>query len=107
MTVNRSKEDIITCLKYYIPIKYWNLNDWDIIVQRCTEVEEGIFQFRCSFFVLYFDNDMNPVTYGKMVVCKRKNNHVYYDFEKNLQFRIEPPIPLGVYDWEKAVNWGD
>ena len=30
-----------------------------------------------------------------------------YDFEKDLQFHTEPPIPIGDYDWESAYNWGD
>lgn len=105
--INKTFKEIETCLKYYIPNKYWVLNDWSIIISRMVEVEEGVFQFKCSFFTLYFDKDMHPLTYGKMIVCEKKNNRVYYDFEKNLQYQTEPPIPLGEYDWEHQYTWGE
>ena len=104
--INKTKKEIEICLRYYIPNKYWVLNDWDTIIDRCEEVEENIFQFRCSFFSLYFDEDMHPVNYGKMVVCERRNNRVYYDFQKDMEFRTEPMIPLGEYEWENQYNWG-
>ena len=66
--INKTNEEIEVCLKYYIPNKYWVLNNWKLIIKRCTEVEENIFQFKCSFFDLYFDKDMHPVTYDKMIV---------------------------------------
>lgn len=105
--VNKTKEEIETCLKYYIPSKYWNLNDWEMIIKRVEEVEKGIFKFKCSFFNLYFDSDMHPVTYGEMIVCESKDYRVYYDFEKYLPYRTEPPIPLGEYYWENQSDWGD
>ena len=40
--LNRSKEDIKKCLKFYIPNKYWSLNDWDIIIKRCNEVGKPV-----------------------------------------------------------------
>ena len=105
--LNRSKEDIKKCLKFYTPNKYWSLNDWDIIIKRCNEVEENIFEFKCSFYTLYFDKDLHPVSYNKMIVCESKNNKVYYDFEKDLKYRTEPPVPLGAFDWENQYHWGD
>lgn len=105
--INKTKDEIKTCLKYYIPNKYWNLNNWDVIIKRCDEVEENVFLFKCSFFDLYFDRDMHPITYGKVIVCESKNNFVYYDVEKGLTHRTEPPIPIGAYDWENQNNWGD
>ena len=102
----RSKKEIKTCLKYYVPKKEWNLNDWDTIIKRCVEVEDNIFQFKTSFCELYFDEDLHPVSYDKMIVCESKGNKVYYDFQKNLKHRTEPPIPLGEYNWE-IQGWGD
>lgn len=105
--INRTNDEIKTCLKYYIPIKYWVLNDWDMIIKRCVEVSEGVFLFKCSFYDLYFDKDMNPVNYDKMIVCDDKNKWVYYDFDKGMKNQFEPPIPLGAYDWEHQHGWGD
>lgn len=104
--INKTKLEITNCLKYYVPNKNWVLNDWDIIIKRCEEVEEGIYLFKCSFLDLYFDENMHPVNYDKMIVCEERNNYVYYDVEKYLQFRTEPPIPLGEYDWENQNDWG-
>ena len=42
-----------------------------------------------------------------MIVCESKNNKVYYDFEKDLKYRTEPPVPLGAFDWENQYHWGD
>ena len=56
--INKTKEEIRICLMYYIPRKYWVLNDWDIIIKRCYEVEDNVFLFKCSFFDLYFDNEI-------------------------------------------------
>lgn len=103
--INRTKTEIETCLRYYIPNKYWNLNDWNVIIDRCEEVEEGVFQFRCSFYCLYFDENMYPMTYGNVIVCEKKDNYVYYDVEKDLGYRTEPPIPLGKYYWDKQYSW--
>ena len=105
--INRTKDEIKTCLMYYVPKKNWVLNNWDIIIKRCKKVENNVFLFKCSFLDLYFDSEMNPVTYDKVIVCESKNNRVYYDFQKNLKHRTEPPIPLGEYDWENQNNWGE
>ena len=107
MTINKSFDEIKTCLKYYIPNKYWDLNDWSTIIERVEEVEEGIYQFRCSFYTLYFDENMRPVTYGNLIVCESRNNNVYYDFQKYKEYSTEPPIPIGDYDWENATDWGN
>ena len=104
--INKTRKEIEVCLKYYVPNKYWVLNDWDTIITRCTEVDSGVFLFKCSFFDLYFDENMHPVTYDKLIVCESKDNYVYYDVEKYNEHRTEPPIPLGKYDWEKQYNWG-
>ena len=105
--INKSKDEIKTCLMYYIPRKYWVLNDWDIIIKRCTKIKDNVFLFRCSFFQLYFDSEMHPITYGKMIVCETKNNRVYYNFQEYNTYQTEPPIPLGEYDWENQIDWGD
>ena len=105
--INKTKKEIITCLRYYTPTKEWNLNDWDIIIKRCVEVEDNIFQFKTSFCELYFDKDLHPVSYDKFIVCERKNNNVYFDFEKDLKYRTEPPVPLGEYYWQIQYGFGD
>ena len=38
--MEKNYKNILTALKFYIPIKYWNLNDWETIIKREEEVEE-------------------------------------------------------------------
>ena len=93
--------NILTALKYYIPIKYWNLNDWDIIISREEEVEENVFQYKCSFFTLYFNEKLEPIEYGDQHII---DNKVYYFSEKEIVNRGD--TILGYVDWDKRNNWG-
>lgn len=100
--MEKTKKNILTALKYYIPTRYWKLNDWDTIINREEEVEENIFQYRCSFYVLYFNEKVEPVTYGKQYVI---DNKVYYDTNTH-SFGAGTYTLLGEFDWEKQWNWG-
>ena len=66
--MEKNYKNILTALKFYIPIKYWNLNDWDTIIKREEEVEENIFEYKCSFYTLYFNEKLEPITYGNQYV---------------------------------------
>jgi len=99
--MEKTYENILTALKYYIPIKFWNLNDWDVIIRREEEVEENVFRYRCSFYELYFNEKLEPIEYGYQHIIKNK---VYYDTSEGgdaLAYWF-----LGYVDWDKRNNWG-
>ena len=75
--VDADNRTIVRTLELYIPMEYWELYDWDLIIKRQKEVKEGIFEFDCHFLKLYFDKDMKPVTYGKQKVI---NDKLFYDY---------------------------
>ena len=102
MSIKKSRQEILTALKFYIPIKYWNLNDWNTIINRCREVEEGIYKFKCSFITLYFDENLKPVTYAKQYVIK---DEVYYDLNKH-NYGARTYTLLGDVNWENHTDWG-
>lgn len=99
--VAKTRENIITALKYYVPIRFWNLNNWDIIVEREEEVEENIFKYRCSFYELYFNEELEPIEYKHQHIIDGK---VYYEEESDYE-----PLAylfLGFADWYKRYDWG-
>lgn len=100
--MEKTKNNILTALKYYIPIRYWNLNDWNTIINREEEVEKNIFQYRCSFYVLYFNEKVEPVTYGKQYVI---DDNVYYD-KNTSNIGAGTYTLLGKFKWQNQDNWG-
>ena len=100
--MEKTYQNILTALKYYIPTNYWNLNNWKIIINREEEVEKNIFQYRCSFFTLYFNEKVEPITYGKQYVIDGK---VYYDRNKN-KVGAGTYTYLGKLRWDKQSDWG-
>lgn len=99
--MEKNYQNILTALKYYIPIRYWNLNNWDIIIKREVEVEKNIFEYRCSFFILYFNEKLEPVEYGNQHIIDGK---VYY-FDKD-DFINRGDVVLGRVDWYNQNTWG-
>ena len=100
--MEKTIENIITALKYYIPRKYWNLNNWDIIIKREEEVEKNVFQYKCSFITLYFNEKLEPVEYGKQHII---NNQVFYVLNRN-SVGAGTYTLLGEVDWYKQYDWG-
>ena len=100
-TMKKTRIHIIGALKYYIPIKYWILNDWNKIVNREEEVEENVFKYKCSFFTLYFNEKLEPITYGKQHII---NNTVFYDTNVR-QIGAMTYTPLGSVEWYKKYGW--
>lgn len=99
--MEKTYQNILTALKYYIPIKYWNLNNWDVIIKREEEVEKNIFKYECSFYTLYFNDELKPIEYGKQHII---DNKVYYDTSDNgisLAYLF-----LGHENWFEQNNWG-
>ena len=99
--MEKNYKNILTALKYYIPIKYWDLNNWDIIIKREKEVERNVFRYRCSFYELYFNEKLEPINYGNQHIIKNK---VYYDTSNGkggLAYLF-----LGYVAWDKQSNWG-
>lgn len=100
--MEKTEKNIITALKYYIPIRYWKLNDWKTIVSREEEVEKNIFQYKCSFYKLYFNEKLEPVHYAEQKVI---DDEVFYDTSND-----NPNIPaytyLGKLNWDKQHDWG-
>lgn len=99
--VEKTYENILTALKYYIPIKFWNLNDWDIIIKREEEVEKNVFEYRCSFYVLYFNEKLEPIEYGYQHII---NDKVYYDTSEGGEALAY--FYLGRVNWFEIKDWG-
>lgn len=95
--MERTYNNILNALRYYIPIKYWNLNNWDIIIKRGEEIEENVFQYKCSFFILYFNEELEPIEYGKQYIIEDK---VYYDTSDE-DYDALAYFLLGYVDWYK------
>ena len=74
--VNKSDDEIIEILEYYVPDKWHNLNNWDIILSRAEWVDDNLVLFKCSFLDLYFDKDMVIQNYDNVVVY---DDRVYYN----------------------------
>ena len=101
--VKKTYENILTALKYYIPTRFWNLNNWDIIIKREEEVEENVFEYRCSFYTLYFNEKLEPIEYGRQHII---NDKVYYDNSTG----DVPPLAyfyLGKINWYEMREWGE
>lgn len=100
--MKKTYANILTALKYYIPRRYWNLNNWDIIIKRESEVEENVFKYKCSFYNLYFNEKLEPIEYDRQHIIKNK---VYYD---NSDEGVKPLAYefLGYYNWFEQKNWG-
>lgn len=53
---NIKQDDLIEILKGYIDMEYWDLNDWETIIERANIIEERhIVEFRMSFMNLFLD----------------------------------------------------
>ena len=100
--MEKTYENILTALKYYIPIKYWNLNNWDIIIKREVEVEKNVFMYKCSFYNLYFNGKLEPIEYDRQHIIEGK---VYYDTSDGT---VKPLayLFLGHWNWFERRNWG-
>ena len=101
--MKKTYDNILTALKYYVPRKYWKLNNWKVIINREEEVEEDVFKYKCSFFTLYFNSKLEPLTYGKQYVI---DNQVFYDRNKDSSLGAGTYTLLGEFDWSKQNNWG-
>ena len=77
MTFTKTTDEIISILKDYVPVEDWDLNDFETIVSRATEVKTGVFKFTLSFMNLYFNKDMKPLEYDKQHII---DGMVFYDF---------------------------
>lgn len=74
--INKTDEEIINILKYYVPTRWHDLNNWDIILSRAIELAPNLYFFKCSFLELFFDEEMNILEYGDVVIQGEK---VYYN----------------------------
>lgn len=99
--MEKNYQNILTALKYYIPIKHWNLNNWDIIIKREEEVEKNIFKYKCSFYDLYFNEKLEPVEYGRQHIIEDK---VYYD--TSVDGNALAYLFLGHFNWHEQYDWG-
>ena len=77
MSFTKTTDEIISILKKYVPVENWELNDFETVVERATEVKTGVFKFTLSFMNLYFDKDMKPVSYDKQHII---DDMLFYDF---------------------------
>lgn len=100
--MEKTYENILCALKYYIPIRHWNLNNWDIIIKREEEVEKNVFKYKCSFFTLYFNEKVEPITYGHQYIIGEK---VYYDTTEGRTTALAYYF-LGWVSWSEKKGWG-
>ena len=79
---NETRELLIDKLKRFVPTRYHDINNWDIIIDRCELVEnETYYMFPCSFQNVYLDkNTLEPVTYDKQHII---DGDYYYDYNTN------------------------
>lgn len=93
--INKSDTEIIKILKYYVPNKWHDLNNWYIILSRATWINKDLVLFKCSFLELYFNKDMIIQEYGNIKII---DNEVFYDISDTLS-TYAGEISLGtVYD---------
>ena len=78
--INRDDEEIKSMLKHYVPSKWHNLNNWDILISREKELSDDLNLISCSFMDLFFDNNGFPVNYGDVHIV---GDDVYYDFNSD------------------------
>ena len=51
-----TKEELIELLKGYMDMEYWDLNDWETIIERAETIpERDIVIFKMSMMDLYLD----------------------------------------------------
>lgn len=72
---------MVNIFKNFIPIEYWDLYDWTTIIKRKKKVKDGVWMFDFHILQLYFDDNMQPVTYGKQKVV---GDEVYYDLNEHV-----------------------
>lgn len=71
---------IMNTLKCCIDAEYWDLFDWQEIINRAEEVDENIYCFDCHFLKVYFNEKMEPVEYKNQKII---NGAVYQDLNEN------------------------
>ncbi len=76
MDFDENRKLVRDILRNYISVEYWDLFDWDMVIDRRQKVDDNVLCFDCHFIKLYFDEDMTPVTYKEQRVI---NDKVYYD----------------------------
>ena len=65
----------------------------------------NVFQYKCSFFTLYFNEKLEPITYGNQSVI---DNKVYYDMSSFVEGDDNrADCILGFADWENQKGWGN
>lgn len=78
--MNIDDDELINILKHYVPSKWWDLNKWEIIINRRIRVSDDVFMFPCSFMNVFLNSDGSPVSYMDFHVV---DDGVYYDFNKS------------------------
>ena len=78
--VNKDKDEIINILKNYVPVEYWDVFDWNIIVYRCKNINDKIFQFDLFLYSVYFNVDMKPIEYDNQYII---DGEVYLDLNED------------------------
>lgn len=98
---DETKELIIEKLQRFVPTRYHDLNNWEIIVSRVEEIDEKYYKFRCSFQNVYLDKiTLEPVTYDRQHII---DGDYYYDYNTDdsgagTYHRINSVYKKSVYD---------
>ena len=83
-------KDLETILKMYVPVEYWNIFDWETIIEREKEVEENIFLYDLFLYKIYLNEDGIPIEY--------ENQHIIDDMVF-LDMNLDSTQGAGTYDY--------
>lgn len=73
------KETLIKILQRFVPTRYHDLNNWEIIIKRAKIIEDKYYAFRCSFQTIYLNKNYEPVNYDRQHII---NGDYYYDYDE-------------------------
>lgn len=55
-------------LKRLVPVEYWNIFDWETIINRRTNIKDNIYCYNLFLYKVYLNNKGTPIEY--------KNQHI-------------------------------
>lgn len=71
-------EKITQWLQKLILVEHHELNNWEIIINRRTEVAPNIFKYKCNInHNVYLNNHDEPVNYKEQHII---DGNIYYDY---------------------------
>lgn len=97
---------LLDVLKSYVPPKDYELHDWDTIISRCVEVEDGVFKYSLVYADLYLTDDYEFYD----VEPKQPNHKIFskvseeYELLESVLKSYVPPKDYELHDWNKIIQ---